>query len=57
MNAQQGQGWEEAQVSDTMNAFDYGESRTPIIIVWKGEDDGKEKKYGREEKDIRWISR
>lgn len=28
-----GQGYEEALVSDTLNAYDLGESRTPIIVV------------------------
>lgn len=28
-----GQGYEEAKVSDTLNAFDNGETRTPILIV------------------------
>lgn len=32
-NSQQGQGWEETQVCDTLNAFDLGESRTPLLIV------------------------
>lgn len=27
------QGWENAEVSDTLNGFDMTESRTPIIIV------------------------
>ena len=32
-NAEQGQGWEEATVSDTLNVFDFSEMRTPILIV------------------------
>lgn len=30
-NSEQGQGWEETEVSDTLNAFDNSESRTPTI--------------------------
>lgn len=33
--ADQGQGWEEAEVNDTLNSFDIGESRTPTVIVSK----------------------
>jgi len=33
--AEQGQGWEETQVNDTLNAFDSGEMRTPTIICEK----------------------
>ena len=33
--AEQGQGWEEAEVNDTLNSFDNGESRTPTVIVSK----------------------
>ena len=32
-NADEGQGWEEADVSDTLNIFDFTELRTPILIV------------------------
>ena len=32
-NAEEGQGWEEARVSDTLNVFDFSEMRTPILIV------------------------
>lgn len=28
-----GQGWEETEVSDTLNAFDNGESRTPTLVL------------------------
>ena len=28
-----GQGWEEANISDTLNVFDNCENRTPILIV------------------------
>lgn len=31
--ADEGQGWEEATVSDTLNVFDCSEMRTPILIV------------------------
>lgn len=31
-NSEQGQGWEETQVNDTLNAFDSTETRTPTII-------------------------
>ena len=31
--AEEGQGWEEATVSDTLNVFDFSEMRTPILIV------------------------
>lgn len=31
-NSEQGQGWEETQVNDTLNAFDNTETRTPTII-------------------------
>lgn len=27
------QGWEETMVADTLNVFDNGETRTPILIV------------------------
>lgn len=33
IDAQGGQGWEETDVSDTLNIFDYTENRTPILIV------------------------
>lgn len=29
----QGQGWERAEVNDTLNAFDNGESRTPTLVL------------------------
>ena len=32
-NAEQGQGWEETQVNDTLNAFDSSEARTPTIVI------------------------
>lgn len=32
-NAEEGQGWEESDVCDTLNVFDYTELRTPILIV------------------------
>ena len=32
-NADEGQGWEETELSDTLNIFDYTELRTPILIV------------------------
>lgn len=35
-NAEQGQGWEETGVNDTLNAFDSGETRTPTLIVDQG---------------------
>lgn len=28
-----GQGWEETNIADTLNVYDNGESRTPILIV------------------------
>ena len=31
--ADQGQGWEESKVNDTLNAFDNGESRTPTLVL------------------------
>lgn len=31
-NAQQGQGWEETEISDTLNIFDNSEMRTPILV-------------------------
>lgn len=33
MKAEQGQGWEETDISDTLNIFDSTELRTPILIV------------------------
>lgn len=30
-----GQGWEETEVNDTLNVFDSGESRTPTVIIEK----------------------
>lgn len=32
MNKEQGQGWEETTVNDTLNAYDNSENRTPTII-------------------------
>ena len=32
------QGWEQADISDTLNIFDISESRTPLIIVEKADD-------------------
>ena len=32
-NAEQGQGWEQTEVNDTLNAFDNGESRTPTVVI------------------------
>lgn len=32
-NANEGQGWEETDTSDTLNVFDNGEARTPNLIV------------------------
>lgn len=32
-NLSEGQGYEEASIADTLNAFDTGESRTPIIVL------------------------
>lgn len=32
-NAEQGQGWEETDVHDTMNSFDSSEARTPTVVV------------------------
>ena len=31
--ADEGQGWEQTDVSDTLNVFDYTESRVPVLIV------------------------
>lgn len=33
MDATGGQGWEQTDVSDTLNVFDYTEQRTPILVV------------------------
>lgn len=33
MNKEQGQGWEEATVNDTLNGYDNGEQRTPTLIT------------------------
>ena len=32
-NSQEGQGFEETEIADTLNIFDYSEARTPILIV------------------------
>lgn len=32
-NQEEGQGWEEARVSDTLNVFDNSENRTPILVI------------------------
>jgi len=32
-NAEEGQGWEEADKSDTLNIFDNGDTRTPTVVV------------------------
>lgn len=32
-NAEDGQGWEETEVNDTLNAFDTGEMRTPTLVL------------------------
>ena len=32
-NAEQGQGWEETETNDTLNAFDSSEMRTPTIVL------------------------
>lgn len=32
-NAEEGQGWEETETADTLNIFDFTETRTPILIV------------------------
>lgn len=32
-NSQEGQGWTETDVNDTLNIFDNGEARTPTLIV------------------------
>lgn len=34
-NSQQGQGWEETTVNDTLNIFDNSEARTPTLVVEK----------------------
>lgn len=34
-NSQEAQGWEETYICDTLNIFDFGETRTPILIVEK----------------------
>lgn len=31
-NAEEGQGWETAEVSDSLNTFDMGEARTPTVV-------------------------
>ena len=33
VNAEAGQGWEDARVNDTLNAFDNDESRTPTLVL------------------------
>lgn len=32
-NAQQGQGWQETNINDTLNVFDSGETRTPTLVL------------------------
>lgn len=34
-SADEGQGWEETSVSDTLNIYDNGESRTPTLVVYE----------------------
>lgn len=35
------QNWEETEVCDTLNIFDTGETRTPILIVQEIKDESK----------------
>lgn len=35
-NSEEGQGWEETSIADTLNVFDFSEHRTPILIVEVG---------------------
>ena len=32
-SAEDGQGWQETQINDTLNIFDNGESRTPTLVL------------------------
>ena len=34
-SAEEGQGWEETDICDTLNVYDNSESRTPTLIVEK----------------------
>ena len=35
MSSEEGQGWEQTEICDTLNAFDNGEMRTPTVIVYE----------------------
>jgi site-specific DNA-cytosine methylase len=43
MNAEQGQGWEEAVVNDTLNIFDNSEARTPTVVIENHPNDSRVK--------------
>ena len=42
-NSEQGQGWQQTDVNDTLNVFDNGESRTPTVIVENHPNDSRVK--------------
>lgn len=42
-NSEQGQGWEETNVNDTLNIYDNGEVRTPTLIIENHPNDSCEK--------------
>ena len=44
--SKQGQGWQETDVADTLNCFDFGETRTPTIIFEKHGQDTRFKELG-----------
>lgn len=42
-NAEQGQGWESTETSDTLNIFDNSEKRTPVIVLENHPNDSRVK--------------
>ena len=42
-NAEQGQGWESTETSDTLNIFDNSENRTPVIVLENHPNDSRVK--------------
>ena len=43
--AEDGQGWQETDTNDTLNAFDQGESRTPTIVAYAVESHAQDARY------------
>ena len=42
-SSEQGQGWEESKVNDTLNVYDNGEARTPTLIIENHPNDSRVK--------------